>query len=436
MDSTPIPNEGNQEVRIDVVERLKSSMTKELATLANDSYTVCIYRVSEKFRKSKEEAYTPRVVSIGPLHHGKSHLQAMEAYKLRYLENFISKFGIGIDKLVTYAYKREDQVRGCYEDASKFESEEFCKMILLDGIFVVQLFVKNLIHMRDPGDMLFENLWMASDLMHDMLLLENQLPLNFIVGLYEFMDGTRVQQKSFYDLSLDYFKTVGNTTKLKSTFDCERSRHLVEFLVILHRPTSNKQPLPLGTGKCEYTRSASKLHAAGVHFSVGTGELFEVSFDIKGGGLKLPRITVNEKTETFFRNLIAYEQCGHYEKYITSYVIFMDSLINTAEDVELLVSNKIIENLLGEDQQVADLFNNLHKEVIEEQRDFYFADICNELNAYSKDYIHEWKSSWFKWRLILKDDYFSNPWSFVAFMAASAVIVLTVIQTVCSLVGL
>ncbi|KAK1390674.1 hypothetical protein POM88_018852 [Heracleum sosnowskyi] len=343
--------ECNEEVRINVVEGLISSMSEELSALATNSYTVCIYRVSVKYRKSKEEAYTPRVVSVGPLHHGKIHLQAMEAYKLRYLQSFISKLGIGIDKLIKYAAKMEASVRGCYEDTSEFQSKEF----------------------------------------------------------------------------------LGNTKNEKQTPDCEQSRHLVEFLVFLHRPSSNRQQAPSGNGRCQYTISASQLHAAGVRFDHGMGELFEVSFNDKDGQLKLSQLTVNDETETFFRNLIAYEQCGHYEKHITSYIIFMDSLMKTAEDVDLLVKHGVIDNLLGESKLVATLFNNLCKEVMEEQKDFYFAEICNDLNKYSKTRIHKWNSKWFKWKLILKEKYFSNPWSFVAFLAASAVIVLTVVQTVCSI---
>lgn len=166
------------------------------------------------------------------------------------------------------------------------------------------------------------------------------------------------------------------------------------------------------------------------------GELFQVSFDKKAGLLKLPQLTVNDTTETFFRNLIAFEQCENDDKYITSYIILMDSLINTAEDVELLVEHKIIDNLLGESQLVADLFNTLYKEVIEDQRKFCFADICNDLDEYSKDWFHQWKSSWFKWKLILENNYFNNPWSVVSFIAAVIVIILTIVQTVCSILGL
>lgn len=113
----------------------------------------------------------------------------------------------------------------------------------------------------------------------------------------------------------------------------------------------------------------------------------------------------------------------------------MDSLINTPKDVELLVKHKIIENLLGESQLVADLFNNLYKEVVAQQGDFYFAKLCDDLNNYSKDYFHEWKSAWFKWKVMARHTYFSSPWSIISLVAAFMLLVLTVIQTVCALIG-
>lgn len=50
-----------------------------------------IYTVPDGLRRVKEEAYTPRLVSIGPLHRGTKHLQAMEATKLRYVSHFLSR---------------------------------------------------------------------------------------------------------------------------------------------------------------------------------------------------------------------------------------------------------------------------------------------------------------------------------------------------------
>lgn len=419
-----------------LVEILTSSITTKLNTLPADSYTVCIYKVSEKHRKVNEEAYAPRLVSIGPLHHGKSHLQAMDAYKLRCLKNFRSRFSINIGSLVKFATDMESSVRGCYEDTINFNSKEFSEIILLDGIFVVELFLKNYFNrMRDQNDILFENRWMASDLLHDMLLLENQLPLNFTSGLFNFVDSASVHQKSFIEITREYFKDMGNTKRLQLKDNCDRARHLVELLLYLHQPSSPREESSR-RGKFEYTRSASELQEAGVRFISGVGEcLFSVSFSVSDGVLTIPQLTVNDWTETFFRNLIAFEQCGHYYKSITSYIIFMDSLINTPKDVELLVKHKIIENLLGESQLVADLFNNLYKEVVVQQDDFYFAKICDDLNNYSKDNFHQWKSAWFKWKVMARNTYFSSPWSITSLIAAFILLSLTIVQTVCSVIG-
>ena len=59
-------------------EALEVSMGKELYDIL-PLYPMCsICRVPEKLRRLNENAYTPRVVSIGPFHHGKESLKPME----------------------------------------------------------------------------------------------------------------------------------------------------------------------------------------------------------------------------------------------------------------------------------------------------------------------------------------------------------------------
>lgn len=419
-----------------MIESLTSSIDQKLNILSADpsySYTSCIYRVSEKHRKGKEAAYTPRLVSIGPLHHERGQLQGMESYKLRCLQNFLIRFGVGLNNLVRFAVHEERFVRGCYEDTINLNPKQFSEMIMLDGVFTVELFLKNrFLQLRERSDIIFENRWMANDLLHDMLLLENQLPISVTKGLLSFVDHSFLNDLTFYDLAHEFFKDVGNTERLPLTEYCYQARHFVEFLLYLHRPAHlREQPLSPPT-KFEYTRSATELREAGVKLCIGKGNcLFNVLFD--KGELTIPRLTVNDSTETFFRNLIAFEQCGYYSKDITSYVILMDSLINTAGDVVLLVNRGIIKNELGESELVADLFNNLYKEVVTETNDFYFAKLCGDLNEYSKDGFHELKANCFQWRVMLGRDYFSNPWSFISVLAAGVLLLLTVIQAVCSI---
>ena len=84
--------------------------------------------------------------------------------------------------------------------------------------------------------------------------------------------------------------------------------------------------------------------------------------------LKVPTLIVDDATEVFFRNLMALEQC-HYpsESYICNYIVLLDYLINTREDVELFVENKIIINWLGSNEAVATMVNNLGPEIVEKK---------------------------------------------------------------------
>ena len=50
----------------------------------------CTYRVPQRLRQVKEEAYTPKLISIGPFHHDKEELRDMEALKLRYYHRILS----------------------------------------------------------------------------------------------------------------------------------------------------------------------------------------------------------------------------------------------------------------------------------------------------------------------------------------------------------
>ena len=82
--------------------------------------------------------------------------------------------------------------------------------------------------------------------------------------------------------------------------------------------------------------------------------------------LYVPQFLVEDKTESLFRNLMALEQCHYpYEAYICNYICLLDSLINTREDVELLVDKKIIINMLGSNEAIATMVNKLGLEIVE-----------------------------------------------------------------------
>ena len=131
----------------------------------------------------------------------------------------------------------------------------------------------------------------------------------------------------------------------------------------------------------------------------------------------------------FFRNLIAFEQCHTRVDYISDYFIVLDRLIDTPNDVELLVQCGIIENWLPNSQMVVTLINNLVFGTVTSTANFYFANLIGELNAYCS-------VPWHKWKATLNEDYFSTPWAVISVSAATVLLILTLIQTVCSVISL
>ncbi|CAG7879150.1 unnamed protein product, partial [Brassica rapa] len=64
---------------------LVDSISEKLEALSSLSTNCC-----DRLRRLNLDAYSPRVVSIGPLHHGKEEeLEAIEDHKLRFLQSFI-----------------------------------------------------------------------------------------------------------------------------------------------------------------------------------------------------------------------------------------------------------------------------------------------------------------------------------------------------------
>ncbi|KAJ0969295.1 hypothetical protein J5N97_022172 [Dioscorea zingiberensis] len=106
--------------------------------------------------------------------------------------------------------------------------------------------------------------------------------------------------------------------------------------------------------------TAMKLRECGVRFKRSDNNC--IRFD--KGVLMLPVLLVDDSTESTFLNLMAFEHLHvgvHSE--ISSYISFMDELVNSAEDVHLLVSKRIIENAVGSEEAVAELLNSLTKEI-------------------------------------------------------------------------
>nr|XP_048334397.1 UPF0481 protein At3g47200-like [Ziziphus jujuba var. spinosa] len=119
--------------------------------------------------------------------------------------------------------------------------------------------------------------------------------------------------------------------------------------------------------------------------------------------LKIPQLKVQDNTECIFRNVMALEQFVYPdEPRICNYIFLLDQLIDTVEDVDLLVDKRIIENWLGTNKAVAALVNKLCDHIVTPR--FLYTDICDKLNKHQSKRLNVARST-------LKRVYFKDIWT-------------------------
>ena len=91
----------------------------------------CIYRVPQRLRQVNKEAYTPKLISIGPFHHGKEELRDMETLKLRYYVEFCRRTETKLQDIARVIANREQEILHCYEWSIGFTCEDFMRMVYI-----------------------------------------------------------------------------------------------------------------------------------------------------------------------------------------------------------------------------------------------------------------------------------------------------------------
>ncbi|CAH9130399.1 unnamed protein product [Cuscuta epithymum] len=186
------------------VEELIQSMETQLLVLpkiTTKSSSCSIFLVSQVFTHS-DEPYQPRTVSIGPYHRGKPRLKAMEEHKWRFLKRAIARTGVGMDPLIKEVNLVEKHARESYSEAiptPKDKPNEFLEMLVLDGVFVIEILraFSNVVPF-DKDDLFGSMQWMRFRLRDDFLCLENQIPYVVLQKLFELtkMDSDRLPSGS------------------------------------------------------------------------------------------------------------------------------------------------------------------------------------------------------------------------------------------------
>ena len=422
-------------------ERIKT-ITEAGENAKNQSPTPKIQKVIFLRRDEKdfEKYYEPRVVSLGPIHHGKPKYQLGEKYKLLLTFEFVKDKG-DIKILYQKIEEKIKELRKCFEEevTKDFNDEDLAWLLFVDGCAILQyIYCATKNTFKDLG---IKNDSVAFGL-QDLFLLENQLPYCLLKLLMNWTNREGEWSKLIKtyvaneDMVPDSQQSKEQQTKVKrvdSAHSISMDGDPVHLLDLLRTSLLGKQQKHSDITRnrkmdqdWQSYRNIQELREAGIHLRRSSDSCLNNIYFTRRcfffGYLHLPPITVDDSTRPKFLNLIAYEMCLDFKNDfgVTSYVSFLDSLIDEPNDVKKLRKARVLHNFLGSDEEVAHLFNEIG------------TDLVPDPEAYKEVKVKIQKfydTKYMTWMAQFIHDHFSSPWTIGAFLGVSIGLGLTAIQT-------
>ncbi|KAE9454225.1 hypothetical protein C3L33_13878, partial [Rhododendron williamsianum] len=249
--------------------------------------------------------------------------------------------------------------------------------MIVDGCFLIELFRKDTwLVPRHKDDPIYNTAWMLENFYHDLILLENQIPWFVLECLFNLTVSVHEQEDDFLiKLVLRFFETM-----MLMTVPGEykpRGREIKHILDLLRSSLlSSSEDIEHTNTNWELFPSVTDLLTAGVSFKKGIPEDI-LNIEFSKGVFQIPPIRIQGNSESLFRNLIAYEQCyRHCTDKFTSYAVFLDCLINTSKDADLLVEERIIAPGLST-EDVSILFNGIYNDTL--VYNFYYGGLSRKV---------------------------------------------------------
>ncbi|XP_028761535.1 UPF0481 protein At3g47200-like [Neltuma alba] len=394
-----------------------------------------IQRVAHHLRNRKDfaEYYSPKMMSLGPIHHGTTHLELGEKYKLMWASMYVQRDQQSRAQILHRKIAENiEELKSLYdEDAiGHLSNEELVQVLFLDGCALLEILKHPDILNPEPLNAKVDQLVLVHQ---DALLLENQLPFRVLQLLSDDVPGTE-QSELLKDMDtfLRYHhfsqeKTIQDRAELVIDVTVSPPSHLLDQLrrnVLAGFPPPALEKRIPKSGTITY-RNLKELRAAGIQVKRSESECpIHITFSSGwiSGELRLPDIIVDGTTASTYLNLTAYEACPDFENNyeISSYVEFLSSMIKYPHDVKELRSRGCIRNALGSDEDVANFVNSIAVGVVPNV--VIYDSVRFEIERHFRSRYKAWLAQAYY-------AYFSNPWSIIALLAACLALILTFLQT-------
>ncbi|PRQ39724.1 hypothetical protein RchiOBHm_Chr4g0428331 [Rosa chinensis] len=288
-----------------------------------------IYKLPAGIADINKKAYKPQTVSFGPYHF--NHSNPMEKHKHRVLLHFLKRCGKPVELFADALAEVVEDLKDSYNPLEPVTASH-----ILDDYA--------------PTDPIFSKHWkfhVMPFIKRDMLMLENQLPMLVLVKLV-----TVETNKAKFCCSCTVPRNMGKCVHVLDMYRKSLLQEDPHQKIVCHRASVNGNAII-------WSATELQRHPWAIRFKKSkSSSLKDISFS--WGILKLPLMVVDDSTESMFLNMTAFERfhVGAGNE-VTSYIFFMDSIIDNHRDVGLLQSKGIIHNFMGSDDAVAKLLNSL-----------------------------------------------------------------------------
>ncbi|KAL7144360.1 hypothetical protein ABFS83_07G006300 [Erythranthe nasuta] len=361
---------------------LQSSIKEKMESI---SLSHCIYKVHEQLFRGNENNYFPSLVSIGPFHYGNETHKLMQDKKWRYLNTLLNRKPYSdatLDTCIRALRRMEQKSRNFYGEKIEMASDNFVEMMLIDGCFIIELFLEFAFKsLRRRDDVCFGTNDVIFKLRCDLVLFENQVPFFVLEKLFHLVPIPKECTMSLVELSLFFFRKLipeNHAQFPRKVSSPPQTLHLLDLIRQHFLPTS---PQILSSSNTQRNiPHATNLDSLGIRVKRAISESpLNVSF--YDGELKIPSLEIHSYTEILFRNLIAME--NHYpacSKHVTSYVTLMERLIQSNRDVRFFRNKEIIIDGHEREGEIVFLFQKLHMDL--NVKEFYYNGLCEEISGY------------------------------------------------------
>ncbi|KAM7493052.1 hypothetical protein LguiB_027661 [Lonicera macranthoides] len=214
----------------------------------------CIYRVPMELRKVNEEAYTPRIVSIGPFHRNNKKLESMDHVKKRYMKKLVRMSGnCKLHKCIDFVKNREAKICDYYSEPIKMDTDELVKRILVDSCFIIQFLISSYNCWEDNDDhSLSLEPMTLNNISLDLILLGNQVPFFVFIleGLFTLATSASSEACSILDLAIHFLDHARNLhffeefNKHNSKQNFQSIKHFAHLALIRYQPPPQESSPP------------------------------------------------------------------------------------------------------------------------------------------------------------------------------------------------